>query len=200
MLPSNLKETMGSSMKNLFYLILFFLIIGCSTNKVVYWCGDHPCINKKEKEAYFTKTMVVEMKELKKTNINNNSEIEKIMQQAKLEEKRRIETEKDLAKQIKKEEKQRIKQEKDLAKQAKLDEKRRIKEEKNLAKQIQKDEKQRIKQEKDLAKQAKLDEKRRIKEEKNLAKQIQKDEKKIIKKGKETSKQKVLVDTGISKH
>ena len=111
------------------------MIIGCSTNKVVYWCGDHPCINKKEKEAYFRKTMVVEMKELKKTNINNNSEIEKIMQQAKFDEKQRIE------------------QEKDLIKQAKLDEKRRIKEEKNLAKQIQKDEKKIIKKGRETSKQ-----------------------------------------------
>ena len=122
-------------MKNLFYLIIFFVIIGCSTNKVVYWCGDHPCINKKEKEAYFRKTMVVEMKELKKTNINNNSEIEKIIQQVKLDEKKRI------------------KQEKDLIKQAKLDEKRRIKEEKNLAKQIQKDEKKIIKKGRETSKQ-----------------------------------------------
>ena len=122
-------------MKNLFYLIIFFVIIGCSTNKVVYWCGDHPCINKKEKEAYFKKTMVVEMKELKKTNINNNSEIEKIIQQVKLDEKKRIE------------------QEKDLIKQAKLDEKRKIKEEKNLAKQIQKDEKKIIKKGRETSKQ-----------------------------------------------
>ena len=122
-------------MKNLFYLIIFFVIIGCSTNKVVYWCGDHPCINKKEKEAYFKKTMIVEMKELKKTNINNNSEIEKIIQQTKLDEKKRI------------------KQEKDLIKQAKLDEKRRIKEEKNLAKQIQKDEKKIIKKGRETSKQ-----------------------------------------------
>jgi len=144
-------------MKNLFYLIIFFVIIGCSTNKVVYWCGDHPCINKKEKEAYFKKTMVVEMKELKKTNINNNSEIEKIIQQAKLDEK------------------QRIKQEKDLIKQAKLDEKRRIKEEKELAKQVRLEEKRRIKEEKELAKQVRLEEKR----EKN---NIWKDEKKLPKK------------------
>ena len=122
-------------MKNLFYLIIFFVIFGCSTNKVVYWCGDHPCINKKEKEAYFKKTMVVEMKELKKKNINNNSEVEKIIQQAKLDEK------------------QRIKQEKDLIKQAKLDEKRRIKEEKSLAKQIQKDEKKIIKKGRETSKQ-----------------------------------------------
>ena len=140
-------------MKNLFYLIIFFLIIGCSTNKLVYWCGDHPCINKKEKEAYFKKTMVVEMKELKKTNTNNNSEIEKIIQQATLDEKQRIKQEKDLAKQAKLDEKLRIKQEKELAKQAKLDEKRRIKEEKDLAKQIRKDKKKIIKKDKDGSKQ-----------------------------------------------
>ena len=29
------------------------MIISCSANKGVYWCGDHSCINKKEKEAYF---------------------------------------------------------------------------------------------------------------------------------------------------
>ena len=62
-------------MKNLFYLIIFFVIIGCSTNKVVYWCGDHPCINKKEKVAYFKKNMVVEMRSAKKTDYKNNSEI-----------------------------------------------------------------------------------------------------------------------------
>ena len=122
-------------MRNLFYLIIFFVIISCSSNKVGYWCGDHPCINKKEKEAYFKKTMVVEMKELKKTNISNNSEIEKIIQQVKLDEKKRIN------------------QEKDLIKQAKLDEKRRIKEEKNLAKQIQKEEKKIIKKGRETSKQ-----------------------------------------------
>ena len=42
-------------MKNLFFLFILFMIISCSSNKVVYWCGDHPCINKKEKKAYFKK-------------------------------------------------------------------------------------------------------------------------------------------------
>ena len=63
-------------MKSLFFLFTFFLLISCSSNNVVYWCGDHPCINKKEKEAYFKKNMVVEMKSAKKTDYKSNSEIE----------------------------------------------------------------------------------------------------------------------------
>ena len=78
-------------MNKLFYLIIFFVILGCSNNKSTYWCGDHPCINNKEKEDYFKKTMIVEMKEFKKENKKNNSEIEKIMQQARMNEKKRIE-------------------------------------------------------------------------------------------------------------
>ena len=68
-------------MKKLIYSILFIVMIGCSNNKVVYWCGDHPCTNKKERESYFKKTMIVEIKELKKIKAKENSEIEKIVQQ-----------------------------------------------------------------------------------------------------------------------
>jgi len=117
-------------MKNLFFLFILFMIISCSSNKVVYWCGDHPCINKKEKKAYFKKNMIVEMKSIKSKNYKNNSEIEKIMQESQKKEKIRIKNEKDLAKQIKLEEKRRIKEEKDLAKQINLEEKKRIKGEK----------------------------------------------------------------------
>jgi len=53
-------------MKNYLFLCVFFLIFSCTNNKSVYWCGDHPCINNKEKEAYFKKTMIVEVRELKK--------------------------------------------------------------------------------------------------------------------------------------
>ena len=76
-------------MKYLFCSILFFIIIGCSTSKTVYWCGDHPCINKEEKQAYLKKTMIVEVKELKNKTLKNNSEIEKIIQQAKGEKKKK---------------------------------------------------------------------------------------------------------------
>ena len=117
-------------MKNLFFLFILFMIISCSSNKVVYWCGDHPCINKKEKKAYFKKNMIVEMKSIKSKNYKNNSEIEKIMQESQKKEKIRIKNEKNSAKKIKLEEKRRIKEEKDLAKQIKLEEKKRIKGEK----------------------------------------------------------------------
>ena len=117
-------------MKNLFFLFILFMIISCSSNKVVYWCGDHPCINKKEKKAYFKKNKIEEMKSIKSKNYKNNSEIEKIMQESQKKEKIRIKNEKDLAKQIKLEEKRRIKEEKDLAKQINLEEKKRIKGEK----------------------------------------------------------------------
>ena len=111
-------------MKKLLYLFLLFIIISCSNSKKVYWCGDHPCINGKEKEAYFKKTMIVEIREVNKATDKNKSEVAKIMKQAKVEEKQRIKNEKYLAKQARLEEKMKIKEEKKLAKQAKLDEKK----------------------------------------------------------------------------
>ena len=122
-------------MKKLLYLFLLFIIISCSSGKKVYWCGDHPCINGKEKEAYFKKTMTVEIKELDKATDKNKSEVAKIMKQAKVEEKQRIKNEKYLAKQVRLEEKMRIKEEKKLAKQVTLDEKKIIKKEKKATKQ-----------------------------------------------------------------
>ena len=120
--------------------LVFLFILSCTNNKSVYWCGDHPCINKKEKESYFKKTMIVEVKNLKNIK-NKSSEIEKITEQAKQEEKKRIKKEKSFLKQAKLDEKKRIKRERDLAKKAKLEEKKRIKEEKKLEKQIKLDEK-----------------------------------------------------------
>ena len=49
-------------MKIFFFISFLFLLNSCTNNKTVYWCGDHACINKKEKEAYFKKTMIVEKK------------------------------------------------------------------------------------------------------------------------------------------
>ena len=76
-------------MKKLLYLFLLFIIISCSSGKKVYWCGDHPCINKKEKEAYFKKTMIVEIREFNKDTDKNKSDVAKIMKQAKVEEKKK---------------------------------------------------------------------------------------------------------------
>tara|TARA_Y100001970_G_scaffold219560_1_gene269429 strand:- start:34 stop:612 length:579 start_codon:yes stop_codon:yes gene_type:complete len=150
-------------MKKIFLAIILLMIFGCSNTKIVYWCGDHPCINKKEREAYFKKTMIVEVKEVKKSKVEG-TETKKIIEQARLNEKKRI------------------RKEKDLAKQARIEEKRRIAEEKALIKQAKLEEKQRIAEEKALIKQAKL-------EEKNLEKKIKIDEKKLAKKRVDSSNQ-----------
>ena len=128
-------------MKFFFSLFILLLTISCGSNKGVYWCGDHPCINKKEKEAYFKKNMVVEMRSAKKTDYKNNSEIKQLMQEAEGKEKIRIKNDKSSSKQVRLEEKK-------LAKQIELEEKRQIKEEKKLAKQIKLEEKKQNKKKK----------------------------------------------------
>jgi len=122
-------------------------LTSCSSNKSVYWCGDHACINKKEKEAYFKKTMIIEVKELTKKNKKETSELKLIKQKAILDEKKRIKNERQKAKIDKLEEKKKIKQTKELSKQSKLEEKIRIKGEKELAKQIKLQQKKLKKQE-----------------------------------------------------
>jgi len=157
-------------MKNYLFLFILFFIINCAPSNSVYWCGDHPCINKKEKEAYFKKTMIVEVKDSKNKNYENKSEIEKLLQQARINESKRIKNEKTLTKQTKLDEKKRIKEEKSLAKQAKLDEKKRVKEEKSLARQARLDEEKQIKEEKALAKSIELDEKKQIEDRNKVVK------------------------------
>ena len=70
-------------MRILLSLFSILILFGCSSNKTVYWCGDHQCLNKKEKEAYFKKTMIVEVREVKKIESNEKSEIEAIKELAK---------------------------------------------------------------------------------------------------------------------
>ena len=162
-------------MKYLILLIFSLLLFACSNVKRVYWCGDHACINNKEKEAYFKKTMIVEIRELSKQNKKSKSELEIIKKQAGLEQKKEI------------------KNEKELTKQARLDQKRRIKEEKELAKQARLDEKRRMKEEKELAKQVLLEEIKIIKEEKKSSK------KKILKTENVPLEKEVIINTGIAR-
>ena len=76
-------------MKKLYLMLLFFIIINCSSNEGVYWCGDHPCINEKERKAYFRETMIVEIRQIDKKK-DSYSEMEKITEQARINEKKRI--------------------------------------------------------------------------------------------------------------
>ena len=161
-------------MKQLFILIFLFFLLACSNNKTVYWCGDHACINKKEREAYFKKTMIVEIKEVGKKNDKDESNLEIVKKQTGIDDLNNTKDEKKLAKQERLKEKRQIKEEKRLSKEARV--KARV------------EEKRRIKEEKRLAKEARLREKGKIKEEKELAKEIRVEEKKIIEKNKKILK------------
>ena len=101
----SIKRNNGITLKHLILLIFVFLLFSCSNTKKVYWCGDHACINNKEKEAYFKKTMIVEIRELSKQNKKSKSEVEKIKKQAGLELEKEILNEKQLNKQVRLEEK-----------------------------------------------------------------------------------------------
>ena len=92
-------------MKYLVIFIFLFLLFACSNSKSVYWCGDHACINNEEKESYFKKTMIVEMRELGKNNKKGKSEFETIIKQAGLEQKKEIKNKKELSKLVKLEKK-----------------------------------------------------------------------------------------------
>ena len=108
-----------------FFLIFSFLltITGCGNTNKVYWCGDHPCLNKKERKAYFEKNFTVEVRELNKKNKKKFSPTSEIMIKAKKNEKERIRNEKNILKQAKLNEKKRIIEEKKSIKKARLDEK-----------------------------------------------------------------------------
>jgi len=166
-------------MKYLIFLIFLSLLFGCTNSKSVYWCGDHACINNKEKEAFFKKTMIVEKRELNKQNTKDKSALEIIKKQAGLEDKKRVEDKKEFTKQGYQEEKRRIKLEKELAKQARQEEKRRIKLEKELTKQARLEEKRRIKLEKELTKQARLEGEKTSKK-KNIKTKNDPSEKKVV--------------------
>jgi hypothetical protein len=185
-------------MKIFIIIFLLFFTIGCNSNKIVYWCGDHACINKKEKEAYFKKTMIVETKEIIKRKNKDLSNLEKIKKNE------GIISQEELNQEVKLNEKNNLedvdneKDEKEILVQARLEEKNRIKNEKLLAKQAKIDERNRIKNEKLLTKQAKLDEENRIKNEKNLVDQIDLEEKEINKKKKIDTGKVVLNEEGKS--
>ena len=86
-------------MRIFFFILLGFFVSSCETTKKVYWCGDHPCINKAEKEAYFKKTMIVEIKKLSEIK-KNKSNIDKVLKQAEINEKKRLKDEKEQMNQV----------------------------------------------------------------------------------------------------
>jgi hypothetical protein len=120
-------------MKLIYLIILMFFINGCSNNKSAYWCGDHECIDKREKSEYFKKHMVIEVKNLEKNQIKM-TEYEKILAQSQENKKKLFTVNNDLTKINKKEEKFRNKEKKKIAKDLRKKEKKRIKNERKLVK------------------------------------------------------------------
>ena len=125
-------------MKKIISIIFTMMLLGCANSNQVYWCGDHPCVNKKERETFFKETMIVEVRKLTIKEKKKHSEVEKVFEQA-----------------YNKKEKKRILDEKKIAKRKKLDEKEKVKEEKRLAKQLKIERKKQLKQKKVLKKNSK---------------------------------------------
>ena len=111
-------------------LTILILFINSCTNigsDKTYWCGDHACVNKAEKEAYFKKTMIVEFREIKKKDKKEQTKLNKIIEQAKKDEKKRISDERALKKQNKLKYKKENKEKKARLKKEKLFQKENIK-------------------------------------------------------------------------
>ena len=90
------------------FLLIFFMIFfvtECSKEKLVYWCGDHACVNEKERVTYFEKTMTIEMR---KANDNTKKDKEKA---------------KEIKEKLKAEKKYKTKKAKEMKKQAKINKK-----------------------------------------------------------------------------
>ena len=112
-----------------FFIPLFFIAVltHCSSNDFVYMCGDHVCLNDKERLAYFKKTMIVEIRDANKNSIKKSPEEKNRIKAAKLEQKKRIKEEKRIKKQAKIAEKIRNKKIRDLEKISKKEKKIKIK-------------------------------------------------------------------------
>ena len=103
-------------MKYFFVIFFLFVFSHCARNDLVYWCGDHACINNKERAAYFKETMIVEMRDSAKKSSIDKSKAKDLKKQSKVEEKK-------LKKQAKIEKKIELMEKRDLKTQAKLEKK-----------------------------------------------------------------------------
>ncbi len=77
-------------MKYIYLLVFCFLFIGCSKTDTLYWCGDHACRSVAEKNAYFEKTMTIEIKKSDQFDKITKSDLEIIKEQAGLEDKKKM--------------------------------------------------------------------------------------------------------------
>ena len=130
-------------MKSLFFICIFFLLVSCQNSKSVYWCGDHACVNKKEKNEYFDNKMIVEKRFINKKEKKYNTSLDKILKRSglkvqennssiSLNEKKL--TKKELSKQRRLEKKRILNEQREKAKKEKIEKKLKEQEEKRLKK------------------------------------------------------------------
>jgi hypothetical protein len=55
------------------YFFIFLFLFSCNTVKKEYVCGDHPCIDKKEFNEYFSKNLIIE---ISKQDTKKNKEVD----------------------------------------------------------------------------------------------------------------------------
>ena len=72
-------------MKKYFKLFFLFILLSCTSNKEVFWCGDHACVNKTEKEEYFKKNMIIEIRQINVKDNQKNSKFNEVIRQGKLQ-------------------------------------------------------------------------------------------------------------------
>jgi len=136
-------------MRLLFFFLFFFLLSACSNTNKVFWCGDHPCVNKKERKVYFKETMIVEIRNFKKGEKKNYTNLDIIKKNFIKEEKEKAKNKKILEKQEAKERKNKIKAEKEQKRLALIQKK---KDEKELKMREKNDKKSEMKKKKKIIK------------------------------------------------
>ncbi len=148
-------------MKYIIFLAISFVLVSCNSNKSAFWCGDHACVNKKEKKFFFKKNMIVEkIVTPKKKTAKNLSSLEKIKKKADIDQDVVVNDSENKYKKL-------ILSDKELAKKVRADKKKIKKEQKLLLKQLKKEEKMRLKEEKIIAKKNRDEKKSQIKERKS---------------------------------
>ena len=56
-------------MKIVYVFLISFILIGCSSTKKVYVCGDHICVNKEEAKQYFDENLTLEIRVVTKNKV-----------------------------------------------------------------------------------------------------------------------------------
>jgi len=115
-----------------FYILIFLIPLSCITTKKEYVCGDHPCVDKKEFNEYFSENLIIEISVQDKKKKNKSIDLVRLNTDSSVKKKNDNKNSKKEERILKKNEKVKLKKNK-----VRLLEERKMKEieEKNKAKQ-----------------------------------------------------------------